>query len=681
MDITLHNTTTGESVCFDVLEYETITSFCTRAATALCMDVEGTQFTYAGEVLFEGCKGGDDVGQHAEFERGACIDAAPTAKKFLRLLKEGASLANMPDWICEDQICVSVAIKRDGNELQYAGEALRNSTAMLLSAAGELPMKYSGESLRNDKEAILILLNRKPVNVAVIMEYVGEDLKNDTEVILKAGLRYASATLRGDREFALRAISVNTPQSIQYLTASLKADRSFALQLVEKNAYCFDYLLESHRDDKEICLKAVENGSGRLFKYASGRLRSDKAVALAAMKRFGFQFDSIDASLLADKSFMKEALAINGAALEYAEKWCKSDRDVVIAAVKNNWQALKFASSRLRCDEEIVLAAVKNSSGALQHAGQTMLDDKQFITKCVKLDGESIRHAGSAIRKDKVFLRELISDCDNTQAQRIFQYCETDVRADRELLLKILNSPYYINGCLRVTSDENKADPEVVFAAVKTHLYDLAYAAPELLENKEFILKVCRVSNAKSHTDIMPLLGPEMWSDPEIVEAVIERTGFSWCTSSPLVLRVEEIALLVLRKNPTVAPNVRKDFLECRNFVLSVAEVRGDILKYLNDAFRDDDEIVSSCLLTHPPSLQYASERIRASQAMVTPAVLLNGAALRYAAFELRVDSNYVESLAEKQPVCRQFQIHCSVEPHTAIAVCVESFDYVVCVA
>ena len=79
---------------------------------------------------------------------------------------------------------------------------------------------------------------------------------------------------------------------------------------------------------------AVEAAPSALL-YASERLKNDKEVVLAAVKR-------------------------SGAALEYASEELRDDREMVLSAVYSDWGCLKWvASQRLQQDEELLEFAKK----------------------------------------------------------------------------------------------------------------------------------------------------------------------------------------------------------------------------------------------------------------------------------------------------------------------------------
>jgi hypothetical protein len=81
-----------------------------------------------------------------------------------------------------------------------------------------------------------------------------------------------------------------------------------------------------------------------LLKFPAA-MRADSACALAALRATGNEavLEYVHKSLLANKSFLMEAVKERGCALRYAARPLLKDRDVVTEAVRQNKDALKYA--------------------------------------------------------------------------------------------------------------------------------------------------------------------------------------------------------------------------------------------------------------------------------------------------------------------------------------------------
>jgi len=94
-----------------------------------------------------------------------------------------------------------------------------------------------------------------------------------------------------------------------------------------------------------------------VLEFASGNLKKDREVVLAAVAQNGYVLQSTSGNLKKDREVVLAAVAQNGYALEFASGNLKKDREVVLAAVAQNGHALHYTSEDLKNDREVVMAA------------------------------------------------------------------------------------------------------------------------------------------------------------------------------------------------------------------------------------------------------------------------------------------------------------------------------------
>jgi hypothetical protein len=131
-------------------------------------------------------------------------------------------------------------------------------------------------------------------------------------------------------------------RALEYASAEVKGDREFVLKAVARNRMALKHAALELKDDREVVLAAVAKHA-RALAWASAGLQSDPEVVLAA-------------------------LAHNRMAMEYASVGLLADRDFMIAAVERSGWALAWASPAVQEDREVVLAAVAQAEGAICHA-------------------------------------------------------------------------------------------------------------------------------------------------------------------------------------------------------------------------------------------------------------------------------------------------------------------------
>jgi hypothetical protein len=134
------------------------------------------------------------------------------------------------------------------------------------------------------------------------------------------------------------------------------ATEDWAAALLEhlREARALWSLPEALRDDRSLA--ALE---ARPWTYAatSERLRGDRAFALLAVAKDGYNLRHASSRLRADREVVLTAVRQEGRALASASPELRADREVVLAAVRQNGQALADACDELRADAEIAQAA------------------------------------------------------------------------------------------------------------------------------------------------------------------------------------------------------------------------------------------------------------------------------------------------------------------------------------
>ena len=79
------------------------------------------------------------------------------------------------------------------------------------------------------------------------------------------------------------------------------------------------------------------------------------------------------------KSWVYDAVEINGLNLQFASEDLRNDKEIVLEAVQNRGSALQYASVELKNDREIVLEAIKFDKEAIQYASEEMKNDPEIV--------------------------------------------------------------------------------------------------------------------------------------------------------------------------------------------------------------------------------------------------------------------------------------------------------------
>jgi len=104
-----------------------------------------------------------------------------------------------------------------------------------------------------------------------------------------------------------------------------------------------------------------------------------RQAAIESVKESVFSLYSVDTAFRKDKSFMLEAVQIEGTALGFASDERKNDHDIVMIAVSKFGTSLRHASSQMKRNLEIIKAAVAASPKSICFA------DRDFVMSVPEL--------------------------------------------------------------------------------------------------------------------------------------------------------------------------------------------------------------------------------------------------------------------------------------------------------
>ena len=143
------------------------------------------------------------------------------------------------------------------------------------------------QHFRDDKEIMLVALHRKSASVHLASQRLKGDreyalaavsspckdalgalpdaLRADAEIVAAAVethghglLEHAARSLRGDRDFLSRLRSADHREELHKVAPELRADRAFVIAAASRGAR-IEYADESLRDDSEVTLGALED--------------------------------------------------------------------------------------------------------------------------------------------------------------------------------------------------------------------------------------------------------------------------------------------------------------------------------------------------------------------------------------------------------------------------------------
>ena len=279
--------------------------------------------------------------------------------------------------------------------------------------------KYKDYDLAKDRELILTAVS----HASHALNYLSNELKDDKEIVLAAvshygtNYQYASDRLKDDDEVIEATkkakkypVDVYTTAYPNYIPPKLRNDRRIALASVKKNAFAFEKLPNEFRDDKEIALEAVKN-NGCVIEFASERLKQDDEVMYEAASSNFNALEYASPDQLRNRDLILRIAKRNGKIFcmdyEMNRYGYPKDREIVLAAVSNYGNALKYASKELQNDKEVVLTAVKNAEWddchndtAFMYASDELKHDREVVETAVKCCPSSFEFIPESFKED-----------------------------------------------------------------------------------------------------------------------------------------------------------------------------------------------------------------------------------------------------------------------------------------
>ena len=275
-----------------------------------------------------------------------------------------------------------------------------------------------------------------------------------------AALRFASGTVRSNREVVLAAVT-SQGDALRYASDLLRADRAIVLCAVQNHG-----LALAHCSDPDLC--------------------ADAEIAVAAAQQNGQALVYVAAALRADRTFMLEVLPYDGLALEHAEDDAlREDHHVVLTAVRQCGSALRFAGEALRADKAVVMEAVGQQGGALLFAAPALRAMPAVVLRACEQDGTALQHAASELLADPALIHTAVRRA--RYPELAFAHCPRALKEDRGFVLELLASRRQHSVCFQHLEAALKGDRGFALEAIARNGHVLAHIDQQLLSDPSFV--------------------------------------------------------------------------------------------------------------------------------------------------------------------------------------------------
>ena len=666
MEVFIRDSLSNDEEVLEIDEYDTVESFCTRAAAAFGYLPAHVDFELDGAPLMD-FDSEAPLGSSDAIVCGSMISLHPTAKVFVQKVRDGAAYGTLPEALQHNRECalslvasgwrryaeLPLAMQTDSAVMRAAVEAdtsagsaaspeawrNRDFAEVMVDASQGNALSFGNAGvLRNDACAVLRCVDHN----GRMLEHASAALRDTRSIVLAAvrkhgeALRHASPALRDDREVVLEAVK-GYGSHLQYGSDALRSDRTFVLEAVRRHTVALDHVDQRFKNDPEVVLAALSKGWYTLG-YASAELRRNKDLVMKVVTFSGDNMRYVDTTLQGDWDVARAALSSQASALEYCSSAIRDDYDLAYRAVCRHGVMMKHVSPRLRGDKAFVLAVVANSYYSFEHVAASLRKDKDVCAAAIKRHGVNFEHCGSALRASKPFVLEAL------RHGGALVHVSKQLQGDPEVYRLALEKGM---GNLEAAPASVKGDEDIVLKAVKLDGKNLQYADSGLQDCYEVVLAA-----VQSNYIAITYASTRLQNNPTIAAKVVRAAGKNGFT------------------------HIGKDILHNRSFLLAQPKGtwKGALLQELSHEMRDDREVVLRCVQDDGMMLKFASPGLRQEKSLVLEAVASSGAALVYAHSDLRNDIDVVRAAVKSKGKALQFASE-ALQDDVDIALCALKTD------
>lgn len=373
---------------------------------------------------------------------------------------------------------------------------------------------------------------------------------------------------------------------------------------------------EHYQRDQEIVLAAVAV-RGAALEFASENLRASGRVVRAAVKRDGTALRFASESLQNDREICELAVKQCGIALQYASEQVQNRKAITLAAVNQDGLALRFASARLKEDEDVVLAAACHNGHALQFAGEVRRDDREVVLAAVGQCGLALEWASSDLRNDV----EVVSLAVRGRGHAL-RFASSEMRNDHSIVMDAL------------AVDENDVDDFVESADG-----DVAGFGGDTRDGLQMVLVAEETSASMVEllalADRSDTVSPDkMLSepvDPELPKCAMDppsvTVDVALQDTAAIEVRPASATAIIVKTEPEPALVIEDQ--------LSIQSP----LAYASAELRDDAEVVLRAIDRLPAALTLASSDVKNNRVVVEAALRRDGGLLRHVSEMLKRDT------------------------------------------
>ena len=347
--------------------------------------------------------------------------------------------------------------------------------------------------LRDDKELVMTALGQEEENKEVyvceqsLLRYVSSRLKDDKDVVLLAvrhfglGLTYASDRLKDDKDVALAAVAHPGEK-----------DKYFVAEHGCRVECSYDFVSPRLKADREVALLAVQNNPWAYY-FAPKEIKSDFEIAVTAFNNYvNPEQLKVPAEFLDDKDFVLQT--IQNGSIRYASARLKDDKDVALAALKRAHDDYRYLSFERQKEPELILLAAQDGLSNLYPANRKILTrDGRYILQ-VNFNAQDILRAANIIKAFSGFgsnaeeRKEIVNVADGLASHATHEDATVEVGVDEEFIVSSIKPADAMHYPKEIFDDD-----KLMIRFIQKDSRLLSHASDRLKDDRDFMLKVLEI--------------------------------------------------------------------------------------------------------------------------------------------------------------------------------------------
>lgn len=244
-------------------------------------------------------------------------------------------------------------------------------------------LKWAPESIKKDKSIVLIALKKN----GNTLEFVDQNLKNENlngdEIINTAlknnplALKYTDpkSKYRHDSQLVLNLLEKNG-NCLEFVNDKFKKDLTFINVALKSTSSSFKFIDDSFKKNKDFIwnfFKSLKSlniwekyniEKGQLVKISNSNIRVNL-------------FSFVDSSLKNDKEFVEKVVLFDPSAFLHSN--LRNDSKFVRMLLSKNHYVFEYCTEEFRNDKELAWSVILKDPCLVQYIGKKLFCDKQFV--------------------------------------------------------------------------------------------------------------------------------------------------------------------------------------------------------------------------------------------------------------------------------------------------------------